>query len=222
MIGHLLDATETYLAGFAIVRDGGAPPEPVGVAGMATASDEAARRYRSVGHQELLARFRDASEALVHELEVLSDPEWTGLLVPDAYLGPLPAMIIATGLLAGTTVHGWDILEGLGARHTLAGDVADFVVPFVYVLWRATADTSSVEAPYAIGIRTTGLNGGDTRFDISERGLDYAAADLEGCPTVIELDPGTLVLTAYNRVNAGTVRGDPRLATRFRELFVSI
>ena len=40
MIGHLLDATESYLAGFDIARHGGAAPEPVGVSGMA----EGARR----------------------------------------------------------------------------------------------------------------------------------------------------------------------------------
>jgi hypothetical protein len=30
------------------------------------------------------------------------------------------------------------------------------------------------------------------------------------------------VLTAYNRINTGTVRGDERLVTTFRSLFVAI
>lgn len=43
MVGHLIDATDSYLTAFALARAGHPPPEPVGVAGMAKASDEAAR-----------------------------------------------------------------------------------------------------------------------------------------------------------------------------------
>ena len=96
------------------------------------------------------------------------------------------------------------------------------LVPFVFLFWWATADTSSVEAPYAIGIRTTGHNGGDTRFDITGDGLQFASADIDTCGAILEFDPATLVLTAYNRINAGTVRGDHQLVTNFRSLFVSI
>src|ERR1700722_6388182 len=54
MIGHLLDATESYLAGIDIARHGGTPPRPVGVAGMAKALDTAARAFRSVPRSELI------------------------------------------------------------------------------------------------------------------------------------------------------------------------
>ena len=137
-------------------------------------------------------------------------------------MGPLPAMVIVEGLLGGYTVHGWDVREGLGARHAIAGDAADLLVPFVYLLWGATADTTSVDSPYAIGVRTTGQNGGDTRFDVSDKGLQFASGDLDECDAILEFDPGTLVLTAYGRINAGTVRGDQDLASSFRSLFVSI
>jgi uncharacterized protein (TIGR03083 family) len=222
MVGHLLDATESYLTGFAIARHGGSAPEPVGVAGMAKASDEAARAFRSVPRDELLERLRDATHRLLHEFESLSDADWSGLIVPDAYMGPLPAMILAAGMLGGSTVHAWDVRQGLGAPHTLAGDAADLLVPFVFLLWWATADTTAVDTPYAIGVRTTGHNGGDTRFDVTDKGLQFASADIDQCPTILEFDPATLVLTAYNRINAGTVRGDRQLATNFRSLFVSI
>ena len=46
MVGHLVDATESYLTGFEAARHGGAVPEAVGVAGMADASDRAARSFR--------------------------------------------------------------------------------------------------------------------------------------------------------------------------------
>ncbi len=95
-------------------------------------------------------------------------------------------------------------------------------MPFVFLLWWATANTTTVESPYTIGIRTTGHNGGDTRCDISQHGVQFAPANIDDCSTILEFDPATLVLTAYGRINAGTVRGDPQLATNFRSLFVSI
>jgi uncharacterized protein (TIGR03083 family) len=222
MIGHLLDATESYLTGFDIARHGGTAPEPVGVADMAQASDRAARAYRSIPRDELLAQLRDKTNQLIQEFESLSDADWSGLIVPDRYMGPLPAMIIAAGMLGGSTVHGWDVREGIGTPHALPGDAADLLVPFVYLLWWATADTSSVEVPYAIGIRTTGHNGGDTRFDVTHTGLQFAPANIETCPAIFEFDPATLVLTAYNRINGGTIRGHHQLATNFRSLFISI
>jgi uncharacterized protein (TIGR03083 family) len=222
MIGHLVDATEGYLSAFDFARRGGAAPEPVGVAGMADASDQAARAFRSVPRDELLTRLRDATDRLVDEFESVSDADWSGLVIPDRYMGPLPVMIIAAGMLGGAAVHGWDVREGLAMPRVIAGDAADLLVPFVLLLWWATADTSAVETSYAIGIRTTGHNGGDTRFDVSRGGLQFAAGDIGTCATILEFDPPALVLTAYNRINGGTVHGDPELATHFRSLFVPI
>jgi uncharacterized protein (TIGR03083 family) len=222
MIGHLLDATESYLAGIDVARHGGLPPDPVGVAGMARALDVAARKFRSLPRDEVLARLHDTTEQVMNEFEKMSDADWSGLVIPDRYMDPLPAKFIAAGMLGGSVVHAWDVREGIGAPHAIAGDAADLLVPFVFLLWWATADTSAVDAPFSIGIRTTGHNGGDTRFDVSRDGLIFAPGDIESCPAVLELDPATLVLTAYNRVNAGTVRGDPNLVAGFRSLFVSI
>jgi hypothetical protein len=96
------------------------------------------------------------------------------------------------------------------------------LVPFVFLLWWATADTAAVDVPYAIGIRTTGHNGGDTRFDVTDQGLQFQPANIDTCAAILEFDPATLLLTAHKRINGGTVRGDPILATNFRSLFVSI
>ena len=222
MVGHLVDATEASLSAFDLARRGAETPDAVGVAGMAAATDNAARAMRSVPRDELLARLRDKTAEIMAEFESLSDKDWSGLVIPDPYMGPLPASVVATGLLGGYTVHGWDVREGLGAPHEIAGDAADLLVPFVYLLWWATADTSSVVEPYAIGIRTTGVNGGDTRFDVSPTEVRFAAGAIDDCDASLELDPGSLVLTAYNRINTGTVRGDERLVTTFRSLFVAI
>ncbi len=39
---------------------------------------------------------------------------------------------------------------------------------------------------------------------------------------MIEFDAGSLVLTAFGRSNAGTVRGDPAIADRYLNLFFPI
>ena len=141
MIGHLLDATESYLAGFDIARHGGAAPEPVGVAGMAKAPDVAARAFRSVPRDELLARLRDTTDQLIKEFESMSDADWSGLDHSGSLHGPAPgddhrrrnARRIRRARLGRPRRH--------GAPHAIAGDAADLLVPFVFLLWWATADT---------------------------------------------------------------------------------
>lgn len=58
--------------------------------------------------------------------------------------------------------------------------------------------------------------------DITVDGLSYAQEDVSGLPAVIEFDPGTLVLTAFGRVNAGTIRGDRVAADQFLNSFFRI
>jgi len=170
MVGHLVDAIESYVAGFQVARGRGEPHAAVGVEQMAKVTDDAARAFRAVPRDDLLARLRDDFARLIDEFEFLTDSEWSKLLVADKYLGPLPAMVVAEGLLGGLTVHGWDIREGLDAPHMIAAESADLLVPFVFLLWRATADTTSVQAPFSVAIRTTGPNGGDTRIDVTSDG----------------------------------------------------
>ncbi|HEY6318899.1 MAG TPA: maleylpyruvate isomerase family mycothiol-dependent enzyme [Acidimicrobiia bacterium] len=222
MAGHLVDATESYLLGFDRARRGVAGGEPIGVAGMAEASDTAARAFRRFPQDELVQRLRVQSDRLLHEFDSLSDTDWSGLSVHDRYLGAFPPRVLAEALLGGYTVHGWDVRQGLGGPHSIAGDAADLLVPFTFLFWRATADVAALDEPFEIGIRTYGRNGGDTKVEVSDQGLQFGAGDIDRCQTTLEFDPGTLVLTAYGRINGGTVRGDPQLADRFRSLFISI
>jgi hypothetical protein len=67
MVGHLVDATQGYLSAFHLARRGAVAQEPVGVAGMAKTSDEAARAFRSIPRAELLTRLRVAGQSLDHE-----------------------------------------------------------------------------------------------------------------------------------------------------------
>ena len=159
---------------------------------------------------------------MLGEFDSLSEADWSGLMVPHPFMGPLSALFYAEFQLADYAVHAWDIREGTGGPHRLAGDSADLLAPLFFILWQATADVSGVERPFAVGLRTSGVNGGDTRVDISSDGLQFAPGDLADCGAIIELDPATLVLVGYARINGGTVRGDRQLACDFRALISPI
>ena len=152
----------------------------------------------------------------------LADDEWMGLMVHHPFMGPAPAGFYPIFQLVDYAVHGWDIREGVGEPHGMAAESADLLVPLIFVLWQATADTTGVDAPYSVGIRTSGNNGGATRFDVSADGVQFAPGDVSDCAAVLDFDPATLVLTGYGRMNGGTVSGDRKVAGRFRSLFFAI
>jgi uncharacterized protein (TIGR03083 family) len=219
---HLVDTTEGYLANWKIGREGGTAPEPHGLRPMADLVDEGAKAFRKVPQEELVERLHDDWVRMRTEFEALTPEEWTGLLIPHNYMGPLPAMFYPVFQLVDYAVHTWDIRQGLGEPHGISGDAADYLVPVIHILWQATADTSGVTEPFSVGIRTSGPSGGDVRFDVTPEGVQYAAGDIEDCAAIIEFDPASLVLTGYARINGGTVRGDAVVASRFRSLFFPI
>jgi uncharacterized protein (TIGR03083 family) len=220
--GHLVDTTEGYLANWPIGREGGTAPEPHGLRPMAELVDEGARAFRKVPQEELVERLHDDWTRMRGEFEALSADEWTSLLIPHNYMGPLPAMFFPAFQLVDYAVHSWDIRQGIGKPHGINGDAADYLVPVIHILWQATADTSGVTEPFSVGLRISGANGGDVRYDVSPEGVQFAPGDISDCPAILEFDPATLVLTGYARMNGGTVRGDAALASRFRSLFFPI
>jgi hypothetical protein len=62
----------------------------------------------------------------------------------------------------------------------------------------------------------------DYLVSITNEGLSYAQEDVSGMPAVIEFDPGSLVMTAFGRMNAGTIRGDRAVADQFLNSFFRI
>lgn len=222
VIGHLVDTSDGYLQAFDIAREGGTAAEPLGLVDMARYADEGAKQFRKVPREELLAHLRDDIDRITETFTSLSEADWTGLMVPHRYMGPVPAMFYAEFQLVDYAVHGWDIREGIGAPHAMDADAADLLVPLIFILWGATGETSGVDAPYSVGIRTTGNNGGDTRAEVSADGVQFAPGNIDDCAAILEFDPATLVLTGYGRFNGGTVRGDRQVASTFRNLFFAI
>jgi hypothetical protein len=167
-------------------------------------------------------RLRGDLDKIMETFDALTEDEWSNLLVPHFYMGPLPAFFYPAFQLMDYGVHSWDVRQGTGRAHGLSGEAADLLTPFMFVLWKYTVAASEPE-PCELGIRiTSGPNAGDTRVTVGPDGMDYRPADASGPPAVLEFDPGSFVLTAFGRANAGTIRGERAVADRYLNLFFRI
>jgi uncharacterized protein (TIGR03083 family) len=222
IVGHLIDVTESYFTGFDATRSGSDVDAPLGLKVMQQRLDEGAKGHRGLSQGEAVDRLRSDFEKMMGISEALGPDEWGGLQVGHKYMGPLPAFFYPWFQLVDYGVHGWDIRQGTGLAHGLGGDTADMLVPLMFILWQATTEIPAGSEALAIGIRVSGRNAVDYLVNITSEGLSYAQEDVSGMPAVIEFDPGSLVLTAYGRVNAGTIRGDRAVADRFLNSFFRI
>jgi hypothetical protein len=185
--------------------------------------DEGAKTHRSLSQAEALERLRGDFDKLMEMVGALGPDEWGGLVVPHKYMGPLPAFFYPVFQLMDYGVHSWDIRQGFGRAHGLGADVADFLVPFMFILWSATGNAAADAEPCEIGIQVHGgHNAGEWRISAGPAGFSYAAGATDDLPAVIEFDPGSFVLTAFGRSNAGTVRGDMAVADRYLNSFFRI
>jgi uncharacterized protein (TIGR03083 family) len=222
IVAHIVDTTEGYFAAFDAARGTGTVDEPHGLANMSRLVDERASALRGVPQDELIERLQVDFAKMMGILEPLGPDDWTGLMVSHAYMGPVPAFFYAAGQLMDYGVHSWDIRQGGGDSHGLPGDAADLLVPFMFAIWQGTLRADAVTEPCEIGIRVSGHNAGDFRVTVTGAGLTYEPGEIESLPAWIEFDAGSLVLTAFGRANAGTVRGDLAVAERYLNLFFRI
>jgi len=220
IIGHLVDTTEGYFKAFDIARSGATAENAYGLLGMHERAGDSARAFRNLSQAEMMTRVRGDLAQMMGILEPLNAEEWTSMIVPHFYMGPIPAFVYAAGQLMDYGVHTWDIREGQGGAHALPGDAADLLVPFMFIIWQSTIKPDADRTPFTIGINvTTGHNAGTTRVTIDENGMSYEPGSVDDLPAVIEFDAGSMVLTAFGRIRGGTVRGDEALANRFLNLF---
>ena len=221
VIGHIVDVTEGYFVGFEAARASAEGPENHGLPIMAKRLDERAQDFRELSQQEMMDRIKADFAKMMGIFEGLSEDDWSNLMVDHSYMGPLPSMIYPAFHLMDYGVHSWDIRQGLGQEHALDGETADLLVPFMFVLWKYTVASSEPE-PCELGIRvTSGPSAGDTRVTVGPGGMDYEPGDASDL-TVIEFDPGSFVLTAFGRSNAGSIRGDRAVADQYLNLFFRI
>jgi uncharacterized protein (TIGR03083 family) len=222
-VGHIVDTTESYFVAFDTARSGREAEPAYGLPGMAKRVNTQAQSFRSVPQAELIERLRTDFAKMMELAEGLGPDEWAGLTVPHFYMGPLPAFFYPWAQLVDYGVHSWDIRQGTGRAHGLAGDTADLLVHFVLIVLQNTGAVPAGTEPFSVGVRvTSGANAGSWRFSMSESGVGYEAGDVDDLPTVLEFDPGSFVLTAYGRGNFGTIRGDMAKAVTFLNSFFRI
>ncbi len=223
IIGHMVDVTEGYLDRFSTTRAGGQAEALAVLKNMAKTADSRALEYRQFSREDLTKRLRENFDEMMDVFEGLSEDDWTNLTVVHGYMGPLPAFIYPIFHIMDYGVHGWDIREGLGMAHSMSADVADLLVPFMFILWQSTVDTELLgDDPLRVGIRVSGRNGGTWRVDVTGDGYAYEQGSIDDVPTYFEFDPASLVLTAFGRARAGTAYGDLAVANRYRSIFFSI
>ena len=222
IVGHIVDTTEAYFGAFDVARSHGDFEPAYGLPGMAARVDRQALGLRTEPRGALVERLRGDFHKMMEIFEALTEDDWSNLLVPHFYMGPLPAFFYPAFQLMDYGVHSWDVRQGTGRAHGLTGEVADLLTPFMFVLWKYTVGSTDQE-PCALGIRiTSGPNAGDTRVSVGPDGMDYQPGDVSDLPAVIEFDPGSFVLTAFGRSNAGTIRGARTVADRYLNLFFRI
>ena len=223
VVGHLIDVTESYFVGFDAARSGSSVPDALGLRDMARLLDEGAKVHRELGRDEALQRLESDFSKFMDLCAALGPEDWGGLVVTHKYMGPLPAFFYPVFQLMDYGVHSWDIRQGSGRAHGLRAEAADLLVPFMFILWQATSAPAPDGEPCEIGIRVAGgENAGTWRISAGPDGFGYAAGDVADLPAVLEFDPGSFVLTAFGRSNAGTIHGDVAVAERYLNAFFRI
>jgi hypothetical protein len=102
-------------------------------------------------------------------------------------------------------------------------EAADLLVPFMFILWQATTGPPADAPPCQIGVRVTGgHNAGTWRVSVGPDGLAYEAGAVDDLPAVLDFDPGSFVLTAFGRSNAGTINGDVAVGDHYLNVFFRI
>src|SRR5215475_11271794 len=181
IIGHIVDTTEGYFKAFETARAGGSA-EAHGLPVMHELAGAGGKAFRDQSQAEMMGRVRNDLDKMMSIFEPLTEEEWGGLIVPHAYMGPVPAFVYAGGQLMDYGVHSWDIREGIGRAHALSADAADLLVPFMFIIWQYTIRPDADLTPFQIGIRVSGRNAGDTRVSVSDQGLSYEAGDIDDLP----------------------------------------
>jgi uncharacterized protein (TIGR03083 family) len=225
VVGHIVDVTEGYLEAFETARAGREAPPPLGLRAMSNLADQNAQAFRSEPQEKMIGRLRTDLQQMMNVFEELTENDWMGLIVPHKYMGPAPAFIFPTFQLVDYGVHNWDIREGLGVPNGIPGPVGDFLAPVMLSLWQGILDTDKLgNEQINIGIRISGRNPGLYKITASSEGLSFEPSD-DGSidsPAILEFDPGSLVLTAYDRIHGGTAYGDRQMIDRFRNSFFTI
>jgi uncharacterized protein (TIGR03083 family) len=226
IVGHMLDVTEGYLTRWEKARNN----EPIDTAGllvMGESLNEHAQAFRTLPREEAINRLKDDYKKMMDIFEKLTADEWNNFIVTHPYMGPLPTFLYPAFHVMDYGVHTWDMRWGLGEKERKLDErTAGVLVPYMlFALLPSTVDAQSskgVDVEY--GIEVSGEWGGKWRATVKDGKFQAKPEDgnFEGCKAVFSFDPSDFVLTAFQRFDGGTARGDEETINKVRKLFFRI
>jgi uncharacterized protein (TIGR03083 family) len=226
IVGHMIDVTEGYLARWEKARNN----EPIDTAGllvMGESLNKHAQAFRSLPREEAIGRLKDNYNKMMDIFEKLTPEEWNNFLVTHPYMGALPTLFYPAFHVMDYGVHTWDMRWGLGEKERKLDErTAGVLVPYMlYALLPSTVDAPSakgVDVEY--GIEVSGEWGGKWRVTVKDGKFEAKpeTGNFEGCKAVFSFDPSDFVLTAFQRFDGGTARGDEDTINKVRRLFFRI
>jgi len=226
IVGHMIDVTEGYLTRWEKARNN----EPIDTAGllvMGESLNKNAQAFRSLPREQAIGRLKENYKKMMEIFDKLTAEEWNNFIVTHPYMGPLPTFLYPAFHVMDYGVHTWDMRWGLGEKgRKLDERTAGVLVPYMlYALLPSTVDAQSsngVDVEY--GIEVSGEWGGKWRATVKDGKFQAKpeAGNFEGCKAVFSFDPSDFVLTAFQRFDGGTARGDEETINKVRKLFFRI
>ena len=153
IVGHIVDTTETYFDGFDAARGQARSILRTGWLVWQSVPKKQGKSFRDSPQKEMVDRLRTDFDKMMGIFEGLTPEDWTGLMVPHFYMGPVPAFFYPAFQLMDYGVHSWDIREGTGREHGLHSDVADLLTPFMFGIWAGTMRAAESVEPFTVGVR---------------------------------------------------------------------
>src|SRR5260370_23858431 len=109
---------------------------------------DSARAFRELSQMEMMTRVRKDLDQMMGILEPLTEEEWTSMIVPHFYMGPVPAFIYAAGQLMDYGVHTPDPHGRTRQGHAPSARASHLLSPLTLIFWqvavRPQADLATV------------------------------------------------------------------------------
>jgi len=224
VVGHLVDVAESYLGYFTLAEKGWDVGDPLGWGAYPKALSASAQSYRRLPRLELLARLEGLSEPLFAKLDALDAEQWTTMLVPHRYGGPLPPFVMAVFQLIDYAVHSWDVRVATGGPDDIAYETAQPLVPFSFTVYNFLFDAEKaagqdVTLQYDLEHRDDTLE--PWTVAIRQGQLVVTPGSPESSDATLRLTPSQLLLRVF-RHQTCAVTGDDDAVARFEKVLGTV
>ena len=225
IVGHMIDVTEGYLSRWEKAKKG-EQADVTPLTSMADMLNQGAQSFRKYPREEVIARWKRASDKMLSTFEGLGEDDWNKFIVTHGYMGPLPTFFYPAFHVMDYGVHTWDIRYGLGEKtRRLDERTAGVLIPYMlYALMPNTVADSAKKVNLTYGLSISGEWGGNYRVSMKDGKWEAKPDDgkFEGCDAIFDYDASDFVLTCYGRFPGGAARGDPEVIDKARNLFFAI